>query len=282
MCIIFLWRQEDNRELLCNYKFILAANRDEWLYRPTKPAHFWTEEPNVIGGLDQLVGYEGGTWLGMTKTGKFGCLTNIHNNNTITTAKGYARGMLVSTYLKSKVDTNTYVNSIQDVKFKYKPFNLILGNILGDMMYLNNVNQQAPVVLKPGYNCIGNSVMGYQNLKETKGKQNFETAIKKSTSKETLMENLLACLDDSPRHIPEASIKECNQENEYLSSVFMPETFIPEFGICGTRTNTIILVDKYNHVTFFERTMTNPQQRNNGWHTSIYEFEIAALHTCIF
>lgn len=54
MCIVFLWKQE-RKELLCNFKFILAANRDEYFNRPAKPANFWPGEPNIIGGENPTV-----------------------------------------------------------------------------------------------------------------------------------------------------------------------------------------------------------------------------------
>lgn len=50
MCIIFLWRQESN-ELIGQYKFILAANRDETFFRPAKAAHYWEEDPDLLAGI---------------------------------------------------------------------------------------------------------------------------------------------------------------------------------------------------------------------------------------
>jgi uncharacterized protein with NRDE domain len=42
-------------------------------HRPTQPAHFWEDHPHVLGGRDVL---GNGTWLGITKHGRFACLTN--------------------------------------------------------------------------------------------------------------------------------------------------------------------------------------------------------------
>lgn len=42
--------------------------------RPTKEAHFWDDAPEILAGRD-LKG--GGTWLGITKTGRFALLTNF-------------------------------------------------------------------------------------------------------------------------------------------------------------------------------------------------------------
>ena len=51
-----------------NYKLILAANRDEFFERPTERADFWDQEQNLLAGKDLQ---QGGTWLGLTKNGRF-------------------------------------------------------------------------------------------------------------------------------------------------------------------------------------------------------------------
>ena len=54
MCIVFIWRQEDI-ELVGKYKFILAANRDEFFHRPAKEAHYWEDEPNILAGMRKVI-----------------------------------------------------------------------------------------------------------------------------------------------------------------------------------------------------------------------------------
>lgn len=43
------------------------------LHRPTQPAHFWPDEPSLLAGRDAL---RKGTWMGVTKHGRFALLTN--------------------------------------------------------------------------------------------------------------------------------------------------------------------------------------------------------------
>ena len=45
------------------YRLVLAANRDEYFCRPTAPAAFWEDTPQLLGGRDLEAG---GTWLGIT------------------------------------------------------------------------------------------------------------------------------------------------------------------------------------------------------------------------
>ncbi|KNZ55573.1 uncharacterized protein VP01_2648g4 [Puccinia sorghi] len=70
---------------------ILASNRDEFLNRPSLPAHWHSfepidcrgihtgeeeKQPEILSGRDAVAG---GTWLGINKrTGKFGILTNVN------------------------------------------------------------------------------------------------------------------------------------------------------------------------------------------------------------
>ncbi len=42
--------------------------------RPTQPVHFWPDHPSVLAGRD-AVGH--GTWLGITKNGRFAFVTNF-------------------------------------------------------------------------------------------------------------------------------------------------------------------------------------------------------------
>lgn len=49
--------------------------------RPTAPAHFWEEHPDLLAGKDLL---GGGTWLGVTKRGRVAWLTNFREVNPMT------------------------------------------------------------------------------------------------------------------------------------------------------------------------------------------------------
>ena len=68
MCTILLaWR------CLADAEFVLAANRDELVARPTAPPRRLSETPPVYGGQDLLAG---GTWLAVTPDGRVAAVTN--------------------------------------------------------------------------------------------------------------------------------------------------------------------------------------------------------------
>ena len=69
MCTaLFLWDSHPTILLL------LAFNRDETFRRQTQHAHFWEAYPDILGGRD-IQG--GGTWLAISRSGRFAMLTNF-------------------------------------------------------------------------------------------------------------------------------------------------------------------------------------------------------------
>ena len=53
------------------YKLIVAANRDEFYARPTSPAHYWKDHPDILAGRDLE---KMGTWMGVTTEGEILCV----------------------------------------------------------------------------------------------------------------------------------------------------------------------------------------------------------------
>lgn len=75
MCILFSYvakRLNPNE-----YKLIVLNNRDEFHFRPSKPAGYVTD--HSVYGMDLTPGKEGGTWLGTSRLGKIGVLLNLNS-----------------------------------------------------------------------------------------------------------------------------------------------------------------------------------------------------------
>lgn len=82
------------------YPLVLLSNRDEFLDRPTAPAHWWkAPQEHVLGGRD-LQRPEQGTWLGLTKDGRIAILTNFRDEGA-EIARDKSRGAIVSAYLNA-------------------------------------------------------------------------------------------------------------------------------------------------------------------------------------
>ncbi len=75
MCLIFFANEANSR-----YRLVLAANRDEFYSRPTAPAAFWQEAPDVLAGKDLK---SGGSWMGVTRSGKIAAVTNFRGPSNV-------------------------------------------------------------------------------------------------------------------------------------------------------------------------------------------------------
>ena len=116
MCLIVVgWRVHPD------YPLVLAANRDEFYARPTANAARWPDAPQVFGGIDLEAG---GTWLGVTESGRFAAITNVREPNM---AKGaISRGALTRDFLLADTPAKTYAEQLDDSA--YAGFNLLLGD----------------------------------------------------------------------------------------------------------------------------------------------------------
>lgn len=97
MCIV-LWTTACADQ---GFPLILLSNRDEFLHRPTQPAGPWeSSDEGVYGGRD-LARPENGTWLGITRSGRFAALTNVREANSVAAVSSVSRGAVVSSFLAS-------------------------------------------------------------------------------------------------------------------------------------------------------------------------------------
>jgi uncharacterized protein with NRDE domain len=157
MClIVFDWRPEAATGPL----FALAANRDEFLRRTAEPLHWWNDAPRVLAGRD-LVG--GGTWLGMTRAGRFAALTNYRAPHEMR-PDAPTRGTLVSAWLTGgEGAADTPMDYLADVARNgslYNGFNLVVGDwTRRELAWYCNRGDLAPALLPPGTHGISNAVL---------------------------------------------------------------------------------------------------------------------------
>ncbi|KAI1631634.1 NRDE protein-domain-containing protein [Biscogniauxia mediterranea] len=77
MCIVLLSTAHPK------YALIAIDNRDEYVLRPTSRPYWWTHQPsgNKILSARDLHRRERGTWLGVSKNGRFAVLTNYRESS---------------------------------------------------------------------------------------------------------------------------------------------------------------------------------------------------------
>ncbi len=132
MClIVFAW------QVVPGIPLVAAANRDEFYARPTAAAAWWEDHPQVYAGRDLQ---DGGTWLGITREGRFAALTNIRNPAERRDGLR-SRGMLVSDYLNGDMAAEDYIAQAARSSADYNGYNLIVGT-RDKLIWYNNRESQ--------------------------------------------------------------------------------------------------------------------------------------------
>ena len=112
------------------WPLVVASNRDEFLDRPTLPLARWktASGQEIISGRD---GRAGGTWLGVTPTGRVAFLTNVREPKN-GPAKS-TRGELVTRWLKGSCGAEEFTTSLMEKSAaSYSGFNLVVGDLHRD------------------------------------------------------------------------------------------------------------------------------------------------------
>ena len=102
---------------------LIAANRDEFLDRPTAGLHRWTlpSGAHVVAGRDLR---DGGTWLGVSPSGRVAMLTNVRDGQPGSGLR--SRGELATRWLSGELDGDGLQASIDPGA--YGGFNLVVGD----------------------------------------------------------------------------------------------------------------------------------------------------------
>ncbi len=103
-----------------DFPLVFAGNRDEYHARESAPATWWPDEHNVLGGRDLVAG---GTWLGITRSGRFGVVTN-RPDLPPPDDDPLSRGELVTGWL---TDTHT-IDRLPEQHGRYGGFSLLLAD----------------------------------------------------------------------------------------------------------------------------------------------------------
>ena len=253
MCLIlFAWKVHPY------YPLILAANRDEFYERPSASADFWKDAPDILAGRDLK---EGGTWLGITRSGRIAALTNYRDPASLK-KEAPSRGNLVSGYLLGKEKAETYLNRIAAETFRYNGFSLLVGE-RSDFFYFSNRGMQ--MRLAPGIYGLSNSLLDVYWPKVVLGKKKLGDLLDKKVTPTTeaifkLLSDRVIAPDDQ---LPETGVG--LEWERILSPLFI------QSPVYGTRSSTVLLVDREGKTTFSEKVF---DERGVPWMTTRFSFRI--------
>ncbi len=225
-----------------DYPLVMAANRDEAYARPTAAATFWNDSPHIYGGRDLE---QGGTWLGITRSGTFAAVTNFREGAGAKKSSR-SRGELVASFLHKKQRPADYVARVHGKAGDYNGFNLLAGD-LDELQYLSNRGGE-PTVVAPGVHGLSNHLLNTPWPKVERGRK-IVTELLQSRSQELIdgLFGLLAARTIAPDNaLPETGVG--LPRERVLSPAFIAS---PTYG---TRSSTVMLIDNHGEVTFIERS----------------------------
>lgn len=239
-----------------DYRLILAANRDEYYNRPTKPLSFWEDVPAILAGCDLK---SKGTWLGVSRSGKIAAVTNFRDPAS-QKENAPSRGLLVSNFLAGKESPQSYLEHVKTIAQMYNGFNLIAGDESGLYYYSNKGNDIQRI--EPGLHGLSNHLLDTPWPKVEKGKADFQTVL--AGQGEIILEDIFRILSDRS-YPPDDELPDTGvglERERLLSSIFITSADY------GTHSSSIVLMERTGKITFVERTFVsegskkiNPQTR---------------------
>lgn len=227
MClIVFAWK------MIPGLPLVAAGNRDEFYDRPAARADWWEDHPQVYAGRD-LRG--GGTWLGVTRDGRFAALTNIRAPGERRT-DAPTRGALVADYLSGTDTPQQYVEKLRSAKDDFNGFNLLLGDT-STLIWHSNRNQSDPrngTPLEPGIYGLSNDRLDAPWPKVVRSKAQFASMLCMGAPQDAYFEMLSDTMTASDCRLPKTGV---SLDLERLLSAVCIES--PDYG---TRVSTMVLV----------------------------------------
>lgn len=220
MCLILFSLNPNDQ-----FKLVLAANRDEKYDRPSSAADFWDDHPEVLAGRDLSAG---GTWLGVTRSGRFAAVTNFREDPPHPIPPR-SRGELTANFLIGDDPPHHYLHQVAQMGDEYRGFNLIVGDN-NEFCYLSN-REGIVRNLSAGYYGLSNQLLDCDWPKVVQGRNRLDAL----SPEQMDSEHLYPLIFDDGDH------------RAFSQSFIRSERY-------GTTASTVLCVSQSGQVTFEERT----------------------------
>lgn len=241
MCLIIFAHQ-----LSPETPLVVAANRDEFYARPSRPAAFWDDEyeaAGILAGRDLL---GGGTWLGITRSGRFAAVTNIRDPSQAE-LKPRSRGELTRDFLAGAMSPATYCDSLRAHFEEFAGFNLLVGD-RENLYYVNNFAGRIEA-LAPGIYGLSNGQINSDWPKVKLGRARLAQRLENAATLDS--DSLLALMGDreaaSDDQLPDTGIP--RELERKLSSAFI----VNSERLYGTCCSTAFIRSADGGARFSER-----------------------------
>jgi uncharacterized protein with NRDE domain len=222
---------------------IAAANRDEFYDRPTAPAAWWQDHPQVFAGRDLK---SGGTWMGVTKNGRYAAITNVRNPSEHRD-DAPSRGTLVSDFLTGQSSAKEYIEQIAPHAADFNGFNLLVGDHDTMVWFSNKASDDSRngKPLAPGVYGISNGGLDTCWPKVVRAKAQFASLLCQCAPEEAFFDMLTDTTQASDCRLPKTGVS--MELERVLSSVCIES---PNYG---TRVSTVVKLDAANNAVLYER-----------------------------
>jgi uncharacterized protein with NRDE domain len=220
------------------YRFVLAANRDEFHARPSAPADFHDDASDVFGGRDLQAG---GSWLLASRAGRVLAVTNVRTGQPESGRR--SRGELVHLGVRAH-SLESELRRVHDQASEYGRFNL-LAYEQGQLWYSGNHPESRLLAVAAGVHTLSNAAL--------------DTAWPKTRRLHSVVSAWVARGDEDVAPLFDALADARIARDEDLPSTGVPlewerrlsAAFIVG-GDYGTRASSIVLVAD-DHIRFIER-----------------------------
>lgn len=243
MCLVVVaWQTHPD------YPLVLAANRDEFYTRSTRPAAWWGQSVALLAGRDEEAG---GTWLGITRAGRIALLTNVRAPSE-RNPHAPSRGLIAVEALQTAQPSSRWLATQAQRLGGYNGFNLLVadpsigGRRAPQLVYYTNRRSHGPRALAPGIYGLSNAFLDTPWPKVTRAVGRFACTLASRVDLDALMSMMG---DRQP------------VRDEELPSTGVPlewERVLAPIQIrahgYGTRSTTVVTVRRDGVVNFLERS----------------------------
>jgi len=230
--VVFAWQAHPE------FRLLLGANRDELHSRPAQALHWWPDESGLLAGRDLQAG---GTWLAVSRSGRFATVTNYREQQR--KKPGYlSRGELVAGFVAGRAAAGDFVASIEGDRFA--GFSLLACDGR-ELWYVSN-RGDGPACLEAGVYGLSNAALDTPWPKLVRSREALRNLIDAGTANETSLTRVL----EDRRLAPAPDVDDPAIPFKLAHAVTAPFIVTPDYG---TRCTTVLTWSASGQIGVSER-----------------------------
>lgn len=237
MCLLILAHQ-----VALDYPLLVAANRDEFHARPTAVSEFWDVYPELLAGKDLQ---QGGTWMGVTRDGRFAAVTN-YRDPARTAVAPRSRGELPLAYLTGAQNPEVFLREIASRAHDYAGFNLLIGDHRS-LWYFSNSDSEGPQCLSPGVYGLSNARLDTPWPKVVLGKTRLQALLQAGPISHSALATVV-----TDRHLADPQALRGQGLDSTMDTTLSAQFIVTD--AYGTRSSTTLWTDARDRASWREQS----------------------------